>query len=232
MKKKNIIRIALLLLVLAGIAAAFYYRQILDIEQAKAWIQGLGWIGPVVFIFFYILATVLFFPGSVVTAAGGAVFGPVWGTLINLLGATAGATLAFLVARYLAADWVSKKVGGRMKALVDGVESEGWRFVAFVRLVPLFPFNLLNYALGLTRIRLTTYILTSFVCMAPGSFAYTYIGYVGVEALSGGEDLIKKILYAVAAFATAAFVLPILVRRMHKKVQNEEKSSEANPPQT
>lgn len=219
----------MLLLLAAAIVLVFVYRDALNIEAAKAWIQGLGWIGPVVFMLLYALATVLFFPGSIMTASGGALFGPLWGTLINLAGATLGATLAFVIARYLAADWVSKKTGGKLKTLVEGVESEGWRFVAFVRLVPLFPFNLLNYALGLTRIRLLTYVITSFVCMAPGGFAYTYIGYVGVEALSGGEDLIKKILYAIAAFATAAFVLPIIVRRMHKRVKNEEKTLEKQP---
>ena len=96
----------------------------------------------------------LFLPGSVITLAGGALFGPVWGTFYSLTGATAGAAAAFLVARYLASDWVHRKAGGWTKQLIEGVDKEGWRFVAFVRLVLLFPFNLLNYALGLTRIPL------------------------------------------------------------------------------
>jgi uncharacterized membrane protein YdjX (TVP38/TMEM64 family) len=100
---------------------------------------------------------VAFLPGAVFGLAGGALFGPVWGSLWNLIGATLGATLAFLAARYTAGDWVARRTGARLKALVEGVEAEGWRFVAFVRLVPLFPFNLLNYALGLTRIRLDHY---------------------------------------------------------------------------
>ena len=100
--------------------------------------------------------------------AGGALFGPILGSVLNLLGATIGATIAFVLARYVAGDWVARKGAGRLKQLITGVEAEGWRFVAFVRLVPLFPFNLTNYALGLTRIGLLPYVVTSLLCMAPG----------------------------------------------------------------
>jgi len=92
----------------------------------------------------YVAVTVLLLPGSILGLAGGALFGPAWGTVYTLVGATIGATLAFLVARYVASDWVAAKAGGRVKQVIDGVEAEGWRFVAFTRLVPLFPFNLLN----------------------------------------------------------------------------------------
>jgi rhodanese-related sulfurtransferase len=116
-----------------------------------------------------------------------------------------------VVARYLAADWVEQRVGGRLKQLKEGVEDEGWRFVAFVRLVPLFPFNLLNYALGLTRIKLWHYVTASFICMLPGGIAYTYLGYVGREAIAGGEGLIQKGLIALALLACAAFI-PRLIK--------------------
>ena len=88
-------------------------------------------------------------------------FGPVAGTFYSLTGATLGATLAFLVARYLASDWVARRTGGRLGEFINGVEAEGWRFVAFVRLVPLLPFNALNYALGLSRIPLGQYVAAS-----------------------------------------------------------------------
>jgi uncharacterized membrane protein YdjX (TVP38/TMEM64 family) len=139
---------------------------------------------------------VLFVPGSVMTLAGGALFGPLWGTLWNLIGAVIGATLSFLAARYIAADFVVRRAGPRLRALVEGVEAEGWRFVAFVRLVPLFPFNLLNYALGLTRIRIAEYVIASAVCMLPGGFAYTYLGYAGREAAAHGAGAIRNILLA------------------------------------
>src|SRR5207245_2523858 len=134
-------------------------------------LQRFGEWAPILFVLLYAMATVLFVPGSVLTLAGGALFGPIWGTLWNLTGATLGATLAFVIARYAASDWLAKRSSDRLGRLMRGVEEEGWRFVAFVRLVPLFPFNLVNYAFGLTRIRLREYVLASLVCMAPGALA-------------------------------------------------------------
>jgi len=105
-------------------------------------------LAPILFVLVYALATVLFVTGSILTIAGGALFGPAWGTLWNLSGATLGATLALLIARYVASDWVSRTTGERLTRLMRGVEEEGWRFVALVRLVRFFPFNLVNYAFG------------------------------------------------------------------------------------
>ena len=107
--------------------------------------------------------------------------------------------------------------GKRLRQLKSGVEAEGWRFVAFVRLVPLFPFNLLNYALGLTNIRLSHYIVSSFIFMAPGGAAYTYLGYAGREVAGGGEDMVRKALLAIAVLASIAFASRILVRRHRRK---------------
>src|SRR4029450_1069506 len=139
--------------------------------------RSLVWWACVVHVALFALGTVLFVPGALIGLAGGALFGPVWGTILNLMGATLGATAAFLVARYVGADWVRRQAGGRLARLVAGVEAEGWRFVAFTRLVPLFPFNLLNYALGLTRIPLRHYVLTSLICMAPGTLAFTRLAH-------------------------------------------------------
>jgi rhodanese-related sulfurtransferase len=141
------------------------------------------------------------------------------GTLYNLTGATIGATLAFLLARYLAADWVKKKTGGKLKRLSDGVESEGWRFVAFVRLVPLFPFNLLNYALGLTRIRLSHFIIASYIFMLPGAIAYTFLGHVAAQAVNVDFDLKQMIQLGVIALALLGSVafLPRLIGRLRQR---------------
>lgn len=205
-------RIILLLIVTSGIVTALIFRDQLSVEQLTAWVRQLGWLAPLVFIACYAIATVFFLPGLLFTLAGGVLFGPLYGTLYNLVGATIGATLAFLTARYIAYDWVTQRTGNRLQQLVKGVEEEGWRFVAFVRLVPLIPFNLLNYALGLTRLRLSHYIITSFIFMAPGGAAYTYLGYAGREVAGGGEDFIKKALLALAVIATIAFASRILMR--------------------
>jgi len=219
MQATRILRIALAVAVLAGIAVVLFYRDQFDAASLTTtisdWIDRAGPAAPLLFIAVYAIGTVLFFPGSLLTLAGGAAFGPLWGTLYNLTGATLGATLAFLVARYLAADWVARRTGPRMNSLKEGIEQEGWRFVAFTRLVPLFPFNLLNYALGLTRIRLSHYVITSFVCMAPGGFAYTWLGYAGREAITGGEGLIRKGLFALALLAAVSF-LPRLIGRLRR----------------
>ncbi len=197
----------------AAIVVALVGRDALDVAALQQWVERAGALGPLVYIALYAVATVLFVPGSAITLAGGALFGPVWGTLYSLTGATLGASAAFLIARHLGADWVARKARGRTRQLIEGVDKEGWRFVAFVRLVPLIPFNLLNYALGLTRIGLAAYVVASGVFMAPGALAYTYLGYAGREALAGGEDSIRKALLALALAALVAF-LPRVVKRM------------------
>ena len=213
--KNRLIRLVLFLLLACGIALVIANRERFDAALLEQWIQQAGLAGPIIFMLIYAIGTVLFLPGSVITLAGGALFGPLLGTFLNLTGATLGATLAFLAARYLASDWVEQKTAGRLQQLKQGVENEGWRFVAFVRLVPLFPFNLLNYALGLTRIKLSHYIIASYICMLPGGFAYTYLGYAGREAVAGSEGLIQKAILALALLATVAF-LPRLIRQLRR----------------
>lgn len=192
------------ILIVVGISV--YHREQFDVTLIEQWIHRAGWWGPVIFILIYILSTVFFLPGSVLTLAGGALFGPVMGTLYNVTGATIGAALSFLIARYIASDYVATHAGGRLKQLINGVENEGWRFVAFVRLVPLFPFNLLNYALGLTKIRFIEYLIATYLFILPGGIAYTYLGYAGREVAAGGDGLIKILLIALALLAVVLFL--------------------------
>ena len=213
---KTVLRWLLGLMLVIAVGTAVALRDRFDAAALQAWVEGAGAAGPLLFMAVYALVTVLFLPGSVITLAGGVLFGPVWGTVYNLTGATIGAALAFLIARYLGADWVARRAGPRIKRLDDGVSAEGWRFVAFVRLVPLFPFNLLNYALGLTRIRFWHYVLASYLFMLPGAIAYTWLGYAGREALAGGQGMIRNILIALALLASVAF-LPRLIKRLREK---------------
>jgi len=199
------------LLTAAALWAAINHAT-LDLASIESTIRGLGVWAPVGYIAAYALATVLFLPGALFGLAGGALFGPLWGTVWNLAGATLGATLAFLAARYIASDWVARKAAGRMKQIAEGIDAEGWRFIAMTRLVPLFPFNLLNYALGLTRIPLAHYILASFVCMVPGTAAYTWLGYAGREAAAGQGDALRYGLVGLGLLGLVAF-LPRLLRR-------------------
>lgn len=216
---KKILRISVLLLLIIGITTVIMYRDQIDASVIESLINDAGLLGPVLFIFIYVIATIFFFPGAVLTLIGGALFGPLYGTFYNLLGATIGAAISFLIARYLLSELVEEKTAGKIKQLKEGVEREGWRFIAFVRLVPLFPFNLLNYGLGLTKINFWHYVIASYIFMLPGGLAYTYFGYIGKEAATGGDNLIQKGLMALALISIILF-LPRFIKNMRKTDNN------------
>lgn len=206
-------RVVLTLALAAIVGWAVLHRDQIHLAALDAWLASFGPWAPIGHMMLFALGTVAFVPGVVFSLAGGALFGPFWGSLWNLAGATLGATLAFLVARYIAGELVARKAGGLLKRLIDGVDAEGWRFVAFVRLVPLFPFNLSNYALGLTRIPLGDYVIATVVCMAPGAVAYTWLGHAGRGALSGEASAVRYGLLGLGLLAAIA-VLPRLIRRL------------------
>jgi copper chaperone CopZ len=136
MKRQTLIPLVLLALLVGAIAWALAHRGEFAAARIEGWVESFGLWAPVAFACLYVAATVSFLPGSVLTIVGGMLFGPLWGTFYSLTGATVGATIAFLIARYLASNWVARKAGGRLKQVIEGVEAEGWRFVAFTRLVP------------------------------------------------------------------------------------------------
>jgi len=209
--RRHLPRILLTLGIVAGASWLALNREELDPHALQATLHRLGLVAPIAHIVLFACGTLLFVPGALFGLAGGVLFGPVWGTLLNLTGATLGATAAFVIARYVAADWVRRQAAGRMEWLIKGVEAEGWRFIAFTRLVPLIPFNLLNYALGLTRIPLPLYVLASCLFMFPGTLAYTWLGYAGREAVGGNDQAVRYALIGLALLATVAF-LPRLLR--------------------
>ena len=145
--------------------------------RALTWVDSLGSVGAIAFIIIYILATVAFFPGSILTFGAGVVFGLVLGSFYVFIGATIGSAAAFLVGRYLARGWVAEKIQGNNKfqAIDEAVGKEGLKIVLLTRLSPIFPFNLLNYAYGVTGVSLKDYLLGS-AGMIPGTIMYVYIG--------------------------------------------------------
>ena len=217
MSGRVVTRVLLFAVLAAGVVWALVNRDAVDLSLIEDALHAFGAWAPVVFVLLYAVATVLFLPGSVFSLAGGALFGPLWGTLFNLAGATIGAVAAFLVTRYLVSDWVRARTGARVERLIAGVEAEGWRFVAFVRLVPLFAFNLANYAFGLTRIGLARYAAATFVCMIPGAFAFafTYAGHAGRGIAGGDADAVRLALLA-ASLLVAVALLPRLVSRLRR----------------
>jgi uncharacterized membrane protein YdjX (TVP38/TMEM64 family) len=163
----------------------------------------------VIFVLVYVAATVLFLPGSILTLGAGALFGVVKGSIVVSISATLGATAAFLVGRYLAQDWVARKIEGnpRFKAIDEAVAHEGWKIVGLTRLSPVFPFNLLNYAFGLTRVSLRDYFFASWIGMMPGTVMYVYLGSLAgdlaaVGAGQGGRTPAPWALYVVGLLAT------------------------------
>jgi alpha-glucosidase len=200
------------LLILCGGAWLLFPRALAG-GSAIDFLSRAGPWGPVLFIAFYILSTVAGLPGSLLTAAGGAIFGGVAGAAWSLIGATLGAAASFLVSRHLFSDWVRRRCGGTVSRVIAGVEASGWRFVALVRLVPLVPFNAVNYALGLTRIGLAPYTLATLVCMAPGALACALLGQGGVEAARGEAQFVRTLSLGVGILAAAA-LLPRVWRRL------------------
>ena len=178
------------------------------VDGLEELIQSAGAAGPLIFIAAYIAATVLLVPASVLTLAAGFLFGPALGTAVVSVASTAGACAAFLVGRYLARPAVQRRIEGnaRFSAVDAAIAREGWRIVLLLRLSPLFPFSLLNYALSLTSIELAPYALASWAGMLPGTVAYVALGGAGRAAAetaggAGGGPL-QLALYAVGAGAT------------------------------
>lgn len=145
-----------------------------------ATISALGWLAPLAFIAIYTLATIGFVPGSLLTLGAGILFGVIWGSVYVLIGATLGAIGAFLLGRYLVRGWVSSKIAQspKFQGIDRAVAQEGLKIVLLTRLSPLFPFNLLNYAFGITAVSLKDYVIGS-VGMIPGTVLYVYVGSLG-----------------------------------------------------
>jgi len=213
--------LAAAVIIILFLAARYFHIQEL-LRSSLDWVAGLGGWGPVIFISIYIAACVLFIPGSILTLGAGVLFGVVKGSLIVSVAATLGASCAFLVGRYFAREWVAQKIEGnpRFKAIDEAVAREGWKIVGLVRLSPIFPFNLLNYAFGLTKVSLRDYFLASWIGMIPGTVMYVYIGSLAGDLArlgAGGRSRTGAEwgLYVVGLVAT--ITVTVYVTRLARK---------------
>ncbi|MSO74904.1 MAG: TVP38/TMEM64 family protein [Alphaproteobacteria bacterium] len=170
------------------------------------------------FIVAYIISVAVFVPATLLTLAGGMLFGPIWGTLYNLSAAAIAATLMILIARYVAGDVSATRAGRRLRAIMAGVDEEGWRFVFLLRLIPGIPFAVLNYALGLTHIRLGPYALATLLGMVPAALVINYVGYAGREAALGGEAIAEKALIGLVALASLALVTRLVMKLRRRRL--------------
>ena len=195
------------------------YLSLDGLDRLRDWIDGFGAVAPIVFIAIYVVATVAFLPGAPLSLLAGLVFGPVFGTMWAVIGATIGATLSFLVGRYAARGLVEGWTANneRVKRLDEGVERQGWRMLLITRLVPVFPFNLQNYAYGITRIGLGTYVLLTAVCIIPGAAVYTF---AGGSLASAQQNLTRTFVYLGVA-AVFFVVISLIPGRVQRRRRNE-----------
>jgi uncharacterized membrane protein YdjX (TVP38/TMEM64 family) len=223
----NKTKLAVLAIIAAGIiAAAVLFDLPALLVRGLEYIDSFGLAGALIFIALYITATVAFIPGSILTLGAGVVFGLGWGTVYVSIGSTIGATAAFLLGRSLFRGWISGKIEGskRFSAIDRAVAEEGWKIVLLTRLSPVFPYNVLNYAYGLTDIGTLPYAFSSWIGMLPGTLLYVYVGSLagnlaaaaaGPE-VSGGTDGPLEMIVRIAGF-TATLLVTILVARIARR---------------
>ena len=184
--------------------------QYLEPEKLRALFAGFGIVAPLAYIAFYTVAPALMLPGLPISMAGATVFGPFWGVVYTIIGATLGACVAFLIARYAARDWVERRlVGSRWNKLDSETAQNGWKAVAFTRLIPLFPFNLLNFAFGLTRISFLQYAAATFIFMLPGTIAFITFSSSLLGLLKGK---VSREFFIGIALIVAVSMIPKLAR--------------------
>ncbi|MDQ5986052.1 MAG: hypothetical protein CSYNP_01770 [Syntrophus sp. SKADARSKE-3] len=183
----------------------------LEGETLRQLIESYSLFAPAVYILIYAVAPVFMLPGLPITIMGGVLFGPFWGVIYTITGATMGACLAFIVSRYIARDWVEKKIHSpRWRRLDKAVETQGWKVVVFTRLIPVFPFNLLNYAFGLTKVRFFPYAVASFFGMIPATVAYIVFSSSLLDLVRGR---ISPALVIGAVLIIVVSMIPLVYRR-------------------
>lgn len=202
------------------------------IESMQTWLDGFGAAGIAIFAAIYVVAALLFVPGSALTLAAGALFGLWWGTAAVSIASTTSAALAFLIARYLARDAVEQKAGSssRFRAIDRAIGEGGWRIVGLLRLSPAIPFSLGNYLYGLTAIPFVPYVVASWVAMLPGTFLYVYLGHLSTEGLSatGGEagktpgEWAALVVGLLATIAVTVYVTRLARRELAKETDIED----------
>ena len=197
------------------------------IEELRGWIDGFGALGMLMFGAVYVIAAVLFVPGSALTLAAGAMFGLWWGTALVSVASTTAAAIAFLIARNFARSAVERRVSSnpRFAAIDRAIGKGGWKIVGLLRLSPAVPFSLSNYMYGLTAVRFVPYVLASWVAMLPATFMFVYIGHAGAQGLAAasGDDPVaggRTALMVVGLAATIA--VTVYVTRLAKRAIAEE----------
>lgn len=191
------------------------------LTAVQSWVKDLGVTGWVIYALVYAVCCVFFIPATILTLGAGAIFGLAKGTGIVVVGATLGATLSFLLARTVLRKKVEAMTAGNAKfrALDRAIEKEGAKIVFLIRLAPIFPFTYINYAFGLTGVKLLPYTMSTMLGIVPGTFAFIYLGFSGAQAAAGEADqtrMLINIVGAVLALLATIFVARVATRAIRK----------------
>ena len=218
-----------------GAALVHHFHLIRRLPELLDWFRSLGPWGAVAFVAAYVLACGLFLPASPLTLGAGALFGVPLGFALVSLASTAGAAASFLIGRFVARDWIGRKAAGNAKfgAIDAAIGREGWKIVVLLRLSPLFPFSLLNYALGLTRVKFRDYLLASWLGMMPGTLLYVWLGALAGDAArqAGGHHQRTPAEWALLGTGLlATVVVTVYVTRVAKRALNERLGSTPEKP--
>lgn len=214
--------IALIAGVLVMLVLARYFGLDKYLKALQPWIESLGPLGPLAFIAIYVIASVMAIPGSPLTIAAGVLFGSLWGVVWVSLGSTAAAAACFLIARYIARDSIEKnmKDNKQFQKLDNLTAEQGAFIVAIVRLLPIFPFNLLNYGFGLTRVPFVTYLFWSWLCMLPGTILYVVGADAVKQAVAKGEIPWSLVAIVIVALVVLS-IIGALARKKLKSPQDQ-----------
>jgi uncharacterized membrane protein YdjX (TVP38/TMEM64 family) len=236
MTAKNALRLVIAVALIAAVVAGLALLPVKDyLARLLESIEAVGPWGPVVLAGAYAVACVLFVPGSVLTLGAGFLFGVVYGTIAVSIGSVLGATASFLIGRTLLRGVIEKRIAAypRFQAIDRAVGEQGFKIVLLTRLSPIFPFNLLNYAFGLTNVRLWQYVLASWIGMIPGTIMYVYLGSalkslaeVAAGSPEGGTS--QKVFFAVGLVMT--IVATVVITRVARRALNEAVADQSDPP--
>ncbi len=216
----------LVLLVIFIITSCLVFKKYWDINLLHYHIKAFGLWAPIVFLLLYMLSTVSLLPAACMSFIGGYIFGFYHGLVLNIIGSALGVSMAFFIGRYLTTDLIKGYLGNKSNAFIANVEKFGWRLIAIFRLTPLVPFDILNFAFGITNIKISQYLCFSTFFMLPGLITYTYLGNLGLELFIGEPRLVAlKSLLGLFIGVVLLLVLPKILASIRQKLALEELES-------
>jgi len=223
LKNKELTYAALLILIIAGL---YFFTPLKDyfsrenVDQFRIWMKGTGPWAPFVFVGLYIVTTIVCLPGSVLTILGGLIFGVAWGTFLVWIASNAAAWLTFVIARKLGRRMTEKLLRGRVGALDERVEKHGFYVVLWFRLIPIFPYSLLNYAFGFTRLHMRDYLMGNILGMFPGTFVYVSLGNAASKiSLTDPQVWTKMEVWGPFLLVILLSFLPQLFKQKQKELE-------------